>query len=74
MPTYNITQCNRCLHMDFSYFDNEVHRWCKAYDAKIEGMSSLTETNHCDRYYHPKGSKKKSRYLRKEEYLRKYND
>lgn len=73
MVEYNIVQCNRCLEMEFSYYDDSVHRYCKAYKAPITGMSSLAErVVGCKKYNHPKGSKKKAKYLRGVDYKRKY--
>ncbi len=73
MVEYNIVQCNRCLEMEFSYYDNSVHRWCKGFDEELTGMSSLTEKLvGCDKYNHPKGSKKKAKYLVKTDYIRKH--
>lgn len=76
-PKYNIYQCNRCLNMEFSYFDNSVHRWCNAHDAPLDCMDidDLTKKQaHCEKYNHPKGSKKKAKYLSKADYLRKYHE
>lgn len=73
MVEYRITLCNRCVEMEFSYYDDCVHRYCKAYKAPLEGMSSLTgKIETCDKYNHKKGSKKKSKYLRGVDYKRKY--
>lgn len=72
-PIYNVLQCNRCLDMEYSYFDNCVHRYCKAYDCILTGMSDLQKSIHCNRFNRgKKGSKKKSTFLKKEEYLGKY--
>jgi len=71
-PKYNPFQCPRCLDMEFSYFDDSVHRWCKVFDSALTGMTDLTATNYCVKFNHPKGSKKKAKYLSKTDYLRKY--
>lgn len=56
--------------MEYSYFDDSVNRWCKAFDARIEGMSNLADNKSCK--FFKKAPKGKAKYLRKEEYLRKY--
>lgn len=71
-PKYNPYQCNSCLDMDFSYFDDCVHRWCKAFDVALTEMVDLKESHWCKKYNHPKGSKKKAKYLDKAEYLMRY--
>ena len=73
MVKYRITLCNRCLEMEYSYFYDCVHRWCKAYNAPLEGMNDLTKpTEKCDKYNHPKGSKKKSKFIDKAKYTSRY--
>lgn len=72
---YNPYQCNRCVEMEYSYFDNCVHRYCKAFDCSMNflDVASLKEKRvGCSKYNHKRGSKKKSKYLVKTEYLRKY--
>ena len=69
-PIYNVFQCNRCLEMEYSYFDHSVHRWCKAYGCILSGMCNLKKNIDCKEFN--KAPKGKAKYLRKEEYLRKY--
>ena len=71
-PKYNIYQCNRCLDMEFSYFDDSVHRFCKGYDKPLIEMDIADlkkRSAHCEKYNHPKGSKKKAKYIDKAKYL-----
>jgi hypothetical protein len=60
--------------MEFSYFNNEVHRWCKAHKQKITGIGSLTKPKkgHCKEYNHPKGSKKRAKYIDEAKYRMRY--
>ena len=53
--------------MEYSYFDHSVHRYCKAFGAKLTGMTSLKKNVGCKHF-----KKGKAKYLRKEEYLRKF--
>ncbi len=74
-PKYNPYQCPRCLLMEFSYFDDGVHRWCKGFDSALTAMdveSLKIKREQCKKYNHPKGSKKKAKYLGQHDYLRKY--
>ena len=61
--------------MEFSHFDDCVHRWCKGFDLPLISMDidDLTAKQaHCRKFNHKKGSKKKAKYLRKHDYERKY--
>lgn len=72
-PIYNPYQCNRCLELDFAYFDNEVHRWCRAWQKPLKTTGSLTGNAFCDKLNRAKkGKVSKARYLDKEDYLRRH--
>jgi len=61
--------------MEFSYFDNCVHRWCKAYDEEIPFMDTDTLTNAvcCEKFNKAKKGKiSKAKCLKKEDYLRRH--
>jgi len=60
--------------MEFSYFDDSVHRWCKEYDAPIQwNKSTLTPGFVCPKLRKAKkGRISKAKYLDKTTYLRKY--
>ena len=74
-PKYNPYQCPRCLEMDFSYFDDCVHRWCRGFNSALVSMdveSLKIRRVQCKKYNHPKGSKKKAKFLDKAKYLQRY--
>ena len=71
-PKYNPYQCPRCLDMEFSYFDDEVHRFCRAFNSPLVDMTDLNLAGYCKEFNHPRGSKKKSKYLDKTTYLRRH--
>lgn len=73
-PKYSPYQCPRCLSMEFSYFDNCVHRWCRASNSALVDMIDLTATNYCDRFNHPKGSVKRAKCLDKNKYQERYGE
>ena len=74
-PSYNIYKCNRCVNMEYSYFDGGISRWCKGYDCNLIflDIDDLKERkNHCSKF--AKAKKGKAKFVDKAKYLARYND
>lgn len=72
-PIYNPYQCPRCLDMVFSYFGDEVHRWCKAKQMPIEDFEGIIGTTMCDVFNKAKkGRISKAKYLDQAKYSARY--
>jgi hypothetical protein len=58
--------------MEFTYYDDAVHRWCKFHNSKLTGISKLGGNVQCNGF--DMAARGQAKCLKKEEYFRKYNE